>query len=74
MRKRLKKLSLNRETVRKLDVDFLAQVAGGSDTIASVQYTNCSGCSTPTYCGRKCAQLPSSPFLTGCPGCQTGSD
>jgi natural product precursor len=72
MRKKLKKLSLNRETVRKLNVDELEFVAGG--TFVTAEYTNCSGCSTPTYCGRKCAQAPSSPILTGCPGCQTGSD
>ncbi len=71
MRKKLKKLTLNRETVLKLDADLLARVAGGTYTYATAQYTNCATCSVPTYCGRKCAQDPSSPFLTECPGCQS---
>jgi natural product precursor len=68
MHKKLKKLTLNRETLRKLDVENLQQVAGGY-TENSAAYTNCATCSTPTYCGRKCYQVPSSPFLTGCEGC-----
>jgi len=69
MRKKPRKLILNRETVRKLDVSELGTVAAG-DPYVTAQYTNCSGCSTPTYCGRRCAQVPSSPLLTECPGCQ----
>lgn len=71
MRKKLKKLALNRETVRKLNVDELAFIAGG--TFVTAAYTNCSGCSTPTYCGRKCYYPPSSPMLTACEGCSPGT-
>lgn len=71
MRKKLKKLALNRETVLKLDADLLARAAGGTYTYATAQYTNCTTCSVPSYCGYKCREEPSSPFLTECPGCQS---
>jgi len=71
MRKKPRKLILNRETVRKLDVQELEQAQGGTFTYATAQYTNCTTCSTPTYCGRKCAGEPSSPILTECNTCQS---
>ena len=68
MRKKLRKLTLSRETLSKLDPSQLQQAAG-ADTFVSAEYTNCVTCSTPTYCGRRCFHPPSSPQLTACPGC-----
>lgn len=67
MRKKPRKLTLSRETLSKLDPSHLQQVAGA--TFVSADYTNCTTCSTPTYCGARCAHPPSSPQLTGCPTC-----
>lgn len=76
MHKKLRKLTLSRETLRKLDPAVLDQVGGNGPTDpASALYTNCATCSSPSYCGLKCRQVPSSPFLTGCQTCTpTGGD
>ncbi len=67
MRKKPKKLALNRETLHNLDEEILKEAAGG--TFVSEQYTNCGTCSTPTYCGRRCHQVPSAGVLTQCESC-----
>jgi hypothetical protein len=38
----LKKLTLSKETLRGLDAEKLAEVAGGDDT--SIQYSHCGSC------------------------------
>ena len=63
MNKKVKKLSLSRETVRSLDRSFFAHVAGA----ATAFQTNCGTCTTPSYC-QKC-YLPPESYLTNCDTC-----
>lgn len=60
MKKKLKKLTLNRETIVNLQEPALQKAVGG----ASYEYTNCFACSTPSWC-RKCAVPPPSHY-TNC--------
>jgi hypothetical protein len=54
MHKKVKKLSLSKETVRTLDQSFLPKITG-ADTAFQ---TNCGTCTTPSYC-RRCLPTPS---------------
>lgn len=45
MKKKVKKLQLNKETVRNLTSDDLKKIAGGSDV--SVPHTICNSCHPP---------------------------
>lgn len=59
MNKKPSRLSLTKETVRRLSPAILPQVAGGE---ASRDLTNCTQCSTPSYCGGRCLPTPSLVF------------
>lgn len=44
MKKKVKKLELNRETVRNLTSDDLKKIAGGSTDTCSIPRSCCTGC------------------------------
>jgi len=49
MKKKVKKLELNRETVRNLSTDDLKKIAGGSTDICTLPRTVCNSCK-PIFC------------------------
>jgi len=61
MKKRTRKLSLSRETVRHLQADHFRQVVGGGET-----YEIYTGCACTDTCG--CGTVTCGCNTNGCPG------
>ena len=54
MNKRLRKLVLNRETIRNLSLDQLQAVVGGATTQSCTRAVACSATACDSYCASIC--------------------